>query len=102
MFKRIGLGMIFILFSALTTLSVDVYGHMYHSPDATCNLTNEDTFVVVTLNISLHVLIIQSFLNAIGHMFLYISTYEFICSQSPHVMKGLLIGTALLSKESFS
>ena len=36
---------------------------------------------------------IQYSLNAVGYMLLYTAAYEFICSQSPHSMKGLAIGT---------
>ena len=31
-------------------------------------------------------------LSALSHMLIYIAVLEFICSQSPHSMKGLLIG----------
>ena len=60
-----------LIFSALSTLSVNAYGHVHHSPDATSFLTtSEDAIVVVDLNISSHFLIIQSFLNAVGYMLL--------------------------------
>ena len=34
-------------------------------------------------------------------MFLYIAVYGFICTQSPHVMKGLVIGTLFAIKGVF-
>ena len=34
---------------------------------------------------------IQNTLNAIGYMLIYISTFEFICAQSPQSMRGILI-----------
>ena len=34
-------------------------------------------------------------------MFLYIAVYEFICAQSPHAMKGLVIGTFFAIKGVF-
>ena len=37
-------------------------------------------------------LVIQHSLSALSSMLVYIALYEFICSQSPHSMKGLLIG----------
>ena len=58
--------MIIVLLSALCTLSVDAYGHVHTSPDATCFLTDETVDITVDLNISLHFLIIQSFFNAVG------------------------------------
>ena len=46
-------------------------------------------------------LVIQYSLNAVGYMLLYIAVYEFICSQSPHAMKGLVIGTFFAIKGVF-
>ena len=96
MLKRIGFGMVFILLSILCTLSMDTYGHI-HANITACFLNtspfNIDGEIWTTLNISAYCLIIQYFLNAIGYMFFYTATYEFVCAQSPHAMKGLVIGT---------
>ena len=40
-------------------------------------------------------------LNALSNMLFYITAYEFICAQSPHAMKGLLIGTFFTVKGIF-
>ena len=116
MLKRIGLGMIFILLSALSTLSMDTFGHLqpsnftscflsddYHSYNVNLNNITFDrvTFKDVSLNISSYFLIIQGSLNAIGYMLFYIGVYEFICAQSPHAMKGLIIGTFFAIKGVF-
>ena len=61
MLKRIGLGMIIVLLSALCTLSVDAYGHVHTSPDATCFLMDETVDITVDLNISSHFLISKTF-----------------------------------------
>ena len=50
-------------------------------------------FTVNTLDIDSYSLTIQYSLNAIGFLFFYIAVYEFICAQSPHAMKGLVIET---------
>ena len=102
-FKRIGLGMICILLSTLCTLVVDAYGHM-HANVITCFLNYDlftDTNYSTTLNISSYSLIPQYSLNALGYMLLYVAIYEFICSQSPHAMKGLVIGTFFAIKGVF-
>ena len=117
--KRKGLGMIFILLSALCTLSMDTFGHLQTSNSTMCFLSDEDDFPKfnsihmnnsymynithnttfnwisssTSLNISSYFLIIQGSLNAIGSMLFYIGVYEFMCAQSPHAMKGLIIGT---------
>ena len=91
--------MIFILFSILCTSAMDAYGHIHRHTNVTdCFLTNDPDYDILTgnittLDINSHSLIIQYSLNAVGYMFLYIAVYEFICSQSPHAMKGLVIGT---------
>ena len=38
------------------------------------------------------VLLPQRFLYGLSVIFIYPALYEFICAQSPHSMKGLLIG----------
>ena len=119
--KRIGLGMIFILLSALSTLTMDAFGHLRASNITTCFLNNDlhgntyyynvtlnnitfteiITFNDAKLNISSYFLIIQGSLNAVGYMLFYIGVYEFICAQSPHAMKGLIIGTFFAIKGVF-
>ena len=107
--KRIGLGMILILLSSLCTLLTDVIGHRV-TGDKECflfifdfnNITDSNVYVLPsTLDISADVLILQCSLNAVGYILLYIAVYEFICAQSPHAMKGLLIGTFFAIKGVF-
>ena len=97
MLKCIGLGIIIRLLSILYVLLIDTIGHIQHS--------NNDCFLHVRtssdLSISIHYLIFTYFLNALSIIFFYIATYEFICAQSPHAMKGLLIGTFFLIKGLF-
>ena len=69
--------------------------------------------VVVTLNDSFDTLCnygpfydtslatIQYILLSLSNMLIYIALYEFICSQSPHSMKGLLIGLVFAIKGLF-
>ena len=99
MLKRIGLGMIFILLSTLCTSVMDAYGHK-HANVTVCFL-NENLDAKTTLKINSYSLIIQYCLNAMGYMLFYIAVYEFIYSQSPHAMKGLVIGTFFAIKGVF-
>ena len=106
MLKRIGLGMIFILLSALCTLSLDTYEHAKTSSSVPCFATYIPNSMSVSngafsLEIGSDILIIQSCLNTVGYLLLYIAIYEFICAQSPHSMKGLLIGTFFAIKGVF-
>jgi peptide/histidine transporter 3/4 len=113
--KRIGLGMVFIFLSALCTLVVDMSGHIQSQhgnatlPVTTCFLTTNyaygDSYYYddhyPKLHISSYVLTIQCFLNAIGYMLFYISTFEFICAQSPRSVKGFLICSFFAIKGGF-
>ena len=115
MLKRIGLGMIFILLSILCTSVMDAYGHK-HANVTACflndrlffdyyNNSNDSYYnyniVQMSLDIDSYWLVVQYSLNAVGYMLLYIAVYEFICSQSPQAMKGLVIGTFFAIKGVF-
>ena len=101
MFKRIGLGMIIRLLSLLSVFIIDTIGHTQHS--------NKNCFIErwyyehenYHLGISVWFLTFPYILNALSVLFFYTATYEFICAQSPHAMKGLLIGTFFTVKGVF-
>jgi peptide/histidine transporter 3/4 len=90
MLKRMGLGMILLLLSGLCTLVIGIAGRNY-----------KDYCWLRFYPIYPKRLIIQFILNAISYLLLYISAFEFICAQSPHSMKGLLIGTFFATKGVF-
>ena len=94
MLKRMGLGMALLLTSGLCTLLMGVANHNCSTKEELCRI---NTYIAI----SPHFLIIQFSLNAVGYMLLYIAIYEFICAQSPHSMKGLLIGTHFAIKGIF-
>ena len=88
MLKRMGLGMILALFSLLTTISMDTVEELGSS-----NSTNICMFDDAYLrNIAFNFFSIQLTLSALSRMLIYTGVFEFICSQSPHSMKGLIIG----------
>ena len=92
MLKRIGLGLILLMLSVLCNLLMDsIFGRHHHKHRGILNYVDNNP----------HLFLIQFSLNAVGYMLLYISTYEFICAQSPHSMKGLLIGTFFAIKGFF-
>ena len=99
--KRIGLGMIIILFSALCTLSLDTYGHVKISKAVSCFAVYTNESYAYSFDIASDILIIQCCLNTVGYLLLYIAIFEFICAQSPHSMKGLLIGSHFAIKGVF-
>ena len=98
MLKRMGLGMILLFISGACTLVVA----STRLKQQGC--TDSEYYYncsVVPLNYDANFFLVPSILNAFGYMFLYIASYEFICAQSPHSMKGLLIGTFFAIKGVF-
>ena len=103
MLKRMGLGMFFRMLSALTTLAMDTVGHVKNVNVTSCFLASgyhshnnyssgHDMSSSVSMNINSSFLVIQNILNSISYVLVYNAAFEFICAQSPHAMKGLLIG----------
>ena len=94
MLKRMGLGMILALLSLLATLSMDTVAHLESRADF--NLTNicmfRDNDELYHRNFDFNLFSIQLTLSALSGMLIYTGVFEFICSQSPHSMKGLIIG----------
>ena len=100
MLKRMGIGMIMFFLSGLCTLLMGTFSYgctteYYYDDYRSCSVISS------LFSINVHFLIIQSSLNAIGFVLLNIATFEFICAQSPHSMKGLLIGTFFTIKGVF-
>ena len=88
MLKRMGLGMILALLSLLTTISMDTVEELGSS-----NSTNICMFDDAYLrNVDFNLFSIQLTLSALSRVLIYTGVFEFICSQSPHSMKGLIIG----------
>ena len=87
MLKRIGLGITIRIVSLLVTIVMDTVSHL-KGYTKTCmlgypkNSTPQDISPVV----------VQRTLFAFSNTVIYTALNEFICSQSPHSMKGMLLG----------
>ena len=101
MLKRIGLGMILLLLSCLCSFAMSFFQSKNCSVYDNSTVTYCELFLYDQLNYSIYYISIQSILNAVGYMLFFIASYEFICAQSPHSMKGLLIGTFFAIKGVF-
>ena len=104
MLKRIGLGMILMVTPILCFFILDTIGHTTTSAESygaqICFLT--DAYGLVTLvKTNSALLLIPIFANISGSMIFYIAVYEFLYSQSPHSMKGLMIGTFFAIRGAF-
>ena len=85
--------MFLVLLSLVASVSMDTAGHFEAGNNTTqCMMTlvYDDLQSPSPQNPAL--LLIQLTLSALSHMLIYTAVFEFICSQSPHSMKGLLIG----------
>ena len=91
MLKKMGLGMVLLLISGLCTLVMGVANR--NCASESCTLTS--------FKINPHFLLFQFSLNAVSYLLIFIASYEFVCAQSPHSMKGLLIGTFFAIKGVF-
>ena len=96
MLKRMGLGMVLLLLHSILNVLIDTVGHIHNS-----NHTKSCYDYVPPEGLSRLYLIFLHILSATGYMLFYIAAYEFICAQSPHAMKGLLIGIFFTIKGVF-
>ena len=94
---KFNLGMVFLLINQLNYLALDIAGYVISSnknitvPCLLCSsetdLTNGKTF-----NISFYWLGTPKLCSGVAYYLIFTSTAEFLCSQSPYVMKGFLMG----------
>ena len=107
MFKRMGIGIVFFIFSAICTLINEATINSSSNSTDTQRMdldwrNNIDSSIGTTYqNRVLALLIPQQCLSALSVLFIYPALYEFICAQSPHSMKGLFIGLTFAVKGFF-
>jgi len=95
-FKRIGLGLIvliniFLLFLTYRGISDD-RNHKHHIFfDCESNTTDYISYNIVSIS-GVYLLALYNVLSCLYQALLYIALWEFICSQSPQYMKGILFG----------
>ena len=94
MLKRMGLGMLLVLFSLIATFIMDTVAHI-RNKEAFCMFSDYLDSPKPSYSPSTHFqdttyLIVQHTLSALSDMLMYIGVFEFICSQSPTSMIGLV------------
>ena len=109
MLKRMGIGATMTVLSLICTVAIGAWSHTRY--DVGCMfdpnsvyLTLNDTFDPPSLAgpfYNTFLVAIQRVLISLSNMLIYVALFEFICSQSPHSMKGLLIGLAYAIKGLF-
>ena len=109
--KGLGLGMFLLVLSLISLLLIDIVlnsipGQPHHRCflSSNFNISSSGSNATQSLShttVSRWYLILPHTFNALGYMSFYPSAYAFICAQSPHAMKGLLIGTFFAIKGIF-
>ena len=87
--------MFLVLLSLVASVSMDTAGHFEAGNNTTqcmISLSDDPNDLQYPSPQTPALLLIQLTLSALSHMLIYTAVFEFICSQSPHSMKGLLIG----------
>ena len=92
MLRRMGLGMVLSLLSLMVLFATDVTSHMHPRGDRNEELCMFQDPSELHYEQSPLLLIVPLVLTSLSHILIYTAVFEFICSQSPHSMKGLLIG----------
>ena len=107
--KRLGLGMVILWMSVVCNFAIDTVGHGVHH-NASCmfqidHLKNSSvtngSLTNNTLEIDTTVLLIPNILNGVAYSLIKVAMFEFICAQSPHSMKGLLMGLFFALRGAF-
>ena len=100
MLKRIGLAIVVMVLSLTGTIVMDIVVHLRGTENSDCMFNGYSSKpMIVANNFPAHPLYqnvyfftSQHVLSAVANMLLDIAVLEFICSQSPYSMKGLLLG----------
>ena len=104
MLKRIQIALIVIVLSLICTFVMDVVVHVNNTKYTNClfsETTEGDATKIVEANYfpsspplfqNVYFFTTQHVLSALADMLFDIAVLEFICSQSPYTMKGLLLG----------
>ncbi len=100
MLRRMGIGMFMIIISLVLVLSVAIVPDYISYPNGTMLCSDQDYYETPSRLITTS-LVMQNILSALSNMLIYISVVEFICSQSPSSMTGLLIGVLYAIKGLF-
>ena len=105
MLTRVGIGIIFFILSYVVLFTVDLVGHQVASPgqngsmDYSCVFDEDKT--AHHLNINPFWSILPETFVALGTLFHITAIYEFVFSQSPYNMKGLLVGAIYAAEGAF-
>ena len=94
--RRLGFGIVVYFLGIVSFFMLDIYGHSHHKGECIFNITelNDVSHVVLPqLNLNWTMYVPSNILISIGPTLVTVTIFEFISAQSPHSMKGFLLGT---------
>ena len=89
--KRMGLVIVLLCISLLLFVAFDIANYK-QDPFYPCIANTSYVFDKKHFPSDTYLFVVQNTLSSLYNMLLYIAAWEFICSQSPQSMKGLLFG----------
>ena len=90
--RGLGLANILIILSVLSVFLIDLIGRVTNkSHDIHC--FNESITGDPVIQVSYWIFVIPSILSGLSILLVYICTFEFLCSQAPFGMHGMIIGS---------
>ena len=95
MLKRMGIGILIILISLVLSTSLNTATYFVNGEKNASESLNISLSAPQVVDILLSANILQSVVASFSGVLILIALLEFICSQSPHSMKGLFIGLML-------
>ena len=91
MLKRLGIGIGVVVLSLVCTFVMDTVAHAQDKSEVACMLSGKQNNSLEIVQ-DASVLVVQRSLASLSNVLIHVALFEFLCSQSPHSMKGLLIG----------
>lgn len=92
--------MLLIIAALVSILTLDTLAHVSYENFSSCMLPfSGSTSFKIEVNSTY--IVIPRILNSVSKMLISVALYEFICSQSPHSLKGMLVGMSFALKGIF-
>ena len=93
MLRRLGFGIVVYFLGIVSFFMLDIYGHSHDKGECMFNFTVSDTVHIPQLKLNWAAYVPSNILISIGPTLVTVTIFEFISAQSPHSMKGFLLGT---------
>ena len=91
--RRLGFGIVVYFLGIVSFFMLDIYGHSHDKGECIFNFTINDTAHIPQLKLNWATYVPSNILISIGPTLVTVTIFEFISAQSPHSMKGFLLGT---------